>query len=500
MSLGQNEGRLPEAMPGGVAADLRAWMGEAGEPPPELRWAIADDVPRAGRSFSGRGLRVSRLHVGLAPGRRQLELLETEAAARRGLFNNVRIPTVTPAVITLGSGFGGQGKTMIAAALCIILAMLRAGERVIGLDINADMGNLFRRLGGNLKELPEELWPVTLRDFYQICAAGKINNYTNARDLVAWLQNCAVIRGDAPDARIDHQFGAAEYVDLLEYVQSLFSIIINDGGTKLVDDLHTGALRTTHQYIFVAESTDAGVQSVLDALRFYDLYAGANFTDLMSRAIVVLNKFNAANAKHVAAYEQLAMHLHDTGLGLVAVPHDAALEDRSDTLNLSLVRPGTLSALLSLAAMVLRGINKFAQEVGDPVKASRSPKSNAAVIPLAAVAGITLQPQPTGLLGTTQITAPPAAATTATSVGTGWPAAGGSQAGLTQPAPSGQAGQVATITALQAATAHGDQDQPYPAPTLQASSPATALDDTAQTADLEPQGVPADLDAAMPLV
>src|SRR5215467_12107020 len=75
----------------------------------------------------------------VAPGKRERARREETAERRRELVAAIREPSLKSGVITVGSGFGGTGKTDVAVSLAAIYAAARPADRVILADSNDDM-------------------------------------------------------------------------------------------------------------------------------------------------------------------------------------------------------------------------------------------------------------------------------------------------------------------------------------------------------------------------
>src|SRR5580692_2750563 len=164
-------------------------------------------------------------------GKRERARREAVAQWRRQTVAGIREPALKSGVITIGSGFGGTGKTDVAVTLAAIYAAARPADRVILADSNDDMPHGYIRLGGaTVEELPKHQRPLSIRGFHQACVAGRINVYADLRDAVAWLQGVAVIRGDTADESVGVDFGDQEYQTVLEFLQCMSNIVINDGG------------------------------------------------------------------------------------------------------------------------------------------------------------------------------------------------------------------------------------------------------------------------------
>ena len=124
----KREGRLGLVVP----ALCRWWCARAGRG--RRGWAETGVQARAGaHAVAG---------AESAPGARQ-----RRSGGGRG-WPRIREPSLKSGVITLGSGFGGTGKTDVAVTLAAIYAAARPADRVILADSNDDMPHGYIRLGG----------------------------------------------------------------------------------------------------------------------------------------------------------------------------------------------------------------------------------------------------------------------------------------------------------------------------------------------------------------
>ena len=161
-------------------SERAAW---ATSSPPSAGGAPAPDgargaVPR--RAFK-RGLVFTR-------GRREGARREATAEWRRQRMAAIRERSLKSGVITVGSGFGGTGKTDVAVTLAAIYAAARPADRVIFADTNDAMPHGYSRLGGApVEEMPRP-GPLSMRGFHDACLEGRIRVYADLRDAVAWLQ------------------------------------------------------------------------------------------------------------------------------------------------------------------------------------------------------------------------------------------------------------------------------------------------------------------------
>ena len=207
-------------------------------PPSFAAQAPAQDGVRG--ALSRRALRHGLV---IPPGRQERARRGAIAEWRHQKIAAIREPSLKSGVITVGSGFGGTGKTDVAVTLAAIYAAARAADRVILVDSNDDMPHGYIRLGGlPVEALPPHQRTMSIRGFYQACMEGSIKVYADLRDAVAWLQGVAVIRGDTAEECAGVDFGEQEYLAVLEFLQCMSNIVINDGGTGLFAKLQVGTL------------------------------------------------------------------------------------------------------------------------------------------------------------------------------------------------------------------------------------------------------------------
>jgi hypothetical protein len=272
-------------------------------------------------------------------------------------------------VITVGSGFGGTGKTDVAVTLAAIYAAARAADRVIFVDSNDDMPHGYIRLGGvPVEALPQDERTMSIRGFYQACMEGSIKVYADLRDAVAWLQGVAVIRGDTAEECVGADFGEQEYLAVLEFLQCMSNIVINDGGTGLFAKLQVGTLLHGDKYVFVTEASQLGFWSIGQVFSRYRNYEGekerplteqeiGHLNRLMDEATVVVDKFVESDPEQARWHARICEHFGGTRVSVIATPWDQALANRVP-LDLGAVAGATLDAKLVMAEQVLRGVDR----------------------------------------------------------------------------------------------------------------------------------------------
>jgi MinD-like ATPase involved in chromosome partitioning or flagellar assembly len=305
----------------------------------------------------------------VTPGKRERARRESLAERRCQTIAAIRKPSLKSGVITVGSGFGGTGKTDVAVTLAAIYAAARPADRVILADSNDDMPHGYIRLGGaQVETLPEHQRPLSIRGFYQACRRREIEVYADLRDAVAWLQGVAVIRGDIAEECAGVDFGEQEYLTVLEFLQCMSNIVINDGGTGLFARLQVGTLLHGDKYVFVTEASQLGFWSIDQVFSRYRNYEGEkdrplteqernHLSGLMDEATVVVDKFVDTDPEQVKWYARICESFAQTQGSVVATPMDHALANRVP-LDLDAVGASTLDAKLAMAEVVLHGADR----------------------------------------------------------------------------------------------------------------------------------------------
>jgi MinD-like ATPase involved in chromosome partitioning or flagellar assembly len=313
--------------------------------------------------------RVLRHGLVVPPGRRERARREATADWRRQTMAAIRGPSLKSGVITVGSGFGGTGKTDVAVTLAAIYAAARPADRVILADSNDDMPHGYIRLGGlPVEALPLHQRTMSIRGFYQACMEGRIKVYADLRDAVAWLQGVAVIRGDTAEECVGVDFGEQEYQAVLEFLQCMSNIVVNDGGTGLFAKLQVGTLLHGDKYVFVTEASQLGFWSIGQVFSRYRNYEGEkdrpltqleieHLNRLMDEATVVVDKFVESDPEQARWHARICEEFHGTQVSVIATPWDRALANRVP-LDLGAVAGATLDAKLAMAEQVLRGVDR----------------------------------------------------------------------------------------------------------------------------------------------
>jgi len=360
--MSQHEGEMGTWWTDFSGSDRATWSTPS-PPSPDIPVPAQDGVRGA---VSRRALKHGII---VTPGKHERAKREAAAVQRRQIVAAIREPSLKSGVITVGSGFGGTGKTDVAVTLAAIYAAARPADRVVLADSNDDMPHGYIRLGGTAVEtLPQSQRPLSIRGFYQACKQGHIRAYADLRDAVAWLQGVAVIRGDTADECVGVDFGEQEYLTVLELLQYMSNIVINDGGTGLFAKLQVGTLLHGDKYVFVTEASQLGFWSIKQVFSRYRNYEGEkgrplseqerrHLIGLMDEATVVVDKYVDRDPEQAKWYDAICERFEGTSVSVVATPWDHALANRVP-LDLGAVAGPTLDAKLVMAEVVLRGADR----------------------------------------------------------------------------------------------------------------------------------------------
>jgi len=349
------------------------WTGFPGSD--RAAWAASSSPAAGGRAPAPDGVRGAgsrravRHGLVLTPGRRERARHEAAAQWRRQRIAAIGEPSLKSGVITVGSGFGGTGKTDVAVTLAAIYAATRPADRVILADTNDDMPHGYSRLGGApVERLPRHRRPLSIRGFHQACVEDRIKVYADLRDAVAWLQGAAVIRGDTADECAGADFGEREYLTVLGFLQCMSNIVINDGGTGLFAKLQVATLLHGDKYVFVTEASQLGFWSIGQVFSRYRNYQGdkdrplteqemKHLNGLMDEATVVVNKFADGDPEQDRWLAQIRESFAGPHVSVVATPWDQSLANRVP-LDLGAVAGSTLDAKLAMAQVVLHSADR----------------------------------------------------------------------------------------------------------------------------------------------
>jgi MinD-like ATPase involved in chromosome partitioning or flagellar assembly len=258
------------------------------------------------------------------------------AAERAHLEKISKIKTLLPGrhVVTVTSMKGGIGKTTSAALLGLALAEHR-GDQVIALDANPDAGTLAERLLG----------VQPLRNVRDLLANADRMEFSSDLARVTSLAGRLQVLASEQDPVLSEGFTDVEYRRVVEVLRRFCNVIITDTGTGLVHSAMQGALAESHSLIVTGAPTADGASL---ASRTLDWLEKNGYEHLVKRAIVVLSCDRVSRDINMSA---LRAHFQGRCRAVVEIPRDPHLA-KGQQIDLSELRPRTLDAAMTLAALV----------------------------------------------------------------------------------------------------------------------------------------------------
>jgi MinD-like ATPase involved in chromosome partitioning or flagellar assembly len=169
---------------------------------------------------------------------------------------------------------GGAGKTTVTVALGSVLADVR-GDRILALDADPGCGNLAERTGrtsaGSIAEL---LADRDLSHYNKVRANTTVNE-----------ANLEVLTAEDYGGR-PRIFSREDWHHTAEAVSKFYNVVLADCGAGMLDPATRGVLETAAAVVIV---TSVSIDSARQAAAALDWLRNNGYTDLMSRACIVLN-------------------------------------------------------------------------------------------------------------------------------------------------------------------------------------------------------------------
>jgi len=169
---------------------------------------------------------------------------------------------------------GGAGKTTVTVALGSVLADVR-GDRILALDADPGCGNLAERTGrtsaGSIAEL---LADRDLSHYNKVRANTTVNE-----------ANLEVLTAEDYGGR-PRIFSKEDWHHTAEAVSKFYNVVLADCGAGMLDPATRGVLETAAAVVIV---TSVSIDSARQAAAALDWLRNNGYTDLMSRACIVLN-------------------------------------------------------------------------------------------------------------------------------------------------------------------------------------------------------------------
>jgi MinD-like ATPase involved in chromosome partitioning or flagellar assembly len=260
----------------------------------------------------------------------------TKSEQTNELIGRVCAPLADVHKVAFVSAKGGVGKTTIAVALGSAVARLR-GDRVIAVDVDADLGDLsarFNERGGPLTNIENLVLLEEAKRYADVRAHTLMN-----RDRLEML-------GAQNDPRSTYRLGADDYEAAMTILENHFNVIFLDCGTPIGGPLFGRICDSVTGLVVVASDDVRGVEGTLATLDWLDAHG---YGRLLHHSVVVLNSIRKSKAfVDVEAVEnQFRKRVPD----FFRIPYDPHLATGLAVEFTSLKR-GTRNALLDLAGGV----------------------------------------------------------------------------------------------------------------------------------------------------
>ncbi|MEE4595874.1 SAV_2336 N-terminal domain-related protein [Streptomyces sp. DSM 41524] len=296
---------------------------QAGSPSP-LITAPAPEAPRP------RSTRRSRLTSLFRRGERAAE------AERQRESELIRTPLPAAHRIAVISRPVGAGRTTTTIALGSILASRRE-DKVIAVDVTPG-GDAFER------HVPRES-AATIRDL--ALSSPHLDGYVTIRRFTSQAPSGLEVLAGSTSPQIDDE----AYRRAIDVLGRGYSIILSDSDTSALDDTVHGVLDLADQLIVV---TTPAVERIRSAGTTMARLAAQGHSDLVRRAITVLNQPHETPEPPRSRVEELMAYYQTLCRGVATVPYDPYLAS-GGAIDFSRLHPGTLDAYTRLAALVAEG-------------------------------------------------------------------------------------------------------------------------------------------------
>lgn len=232
---------------------------------------------------------------------------------------------------------GGVGKTAVTVGLGSTLAALR-GDHVIAVDANPDLGTLAERI-------PRQT-PATIRDLLNEAAAGRIHRYGDVRAFTSQAPSRLEVLASERDPSKAEAFSEAEYLQVIEVLETYYNLILTDCGTGLTHSVMSGVLATADALVLVSSPALDGAQSADATLAWLD---AQGYHHLVERTVFVISAAKPGSTS--INVPDLVAHFETKVRAVHVLPFDPHLAEGS-IIDLERLQKPTRHALEELAAMV----------------------------------------------------------------------------------------------------------------------------------------------------
>lgn len=254
------------------------------------------------------------------------------------LIRRIRAPLADVQKIAFVSAKGVVGKTTLTVALGNVIAQLR-GDRVIAVDVNADLGDLSARFS-------EPGGPQTNVEHF--ASSENIKRYADMRVHTVINSDRLEMLGAQNDPRSTYNFGPDDYRDVMKILEKYCNVILLDCGTSVNGPLFKTIADDVAGLVVVASEDVRGVEGALVTL---DWLRAHGFERLIEHTVVVLNAVQ--KSKPFVDYEASENQFRKRGPDVFRVPYDPHLATGLAVENSSLKRR-TRKNLLDLAGALAK--------------------------------------------------------------------------------------------------------------------------------------------------
>ncbi len=238
--------------------------------------------------------------VNLGPSAEERHVAELESQIRGPLRGHFKIGVM---------GKGGAGKTTMSACIGSLLAELRQDDRVIAVDADTAFGKLGTRVD-----------PKAQGSFWELAGDEHLETFVDIRNRVGHNEaGLFVLAGEATPAR-RRVLDPAIYREATGRLDRHFTISIVDCSSTVDTPVTQDVLRDLDALVVVSTPWVDGAAAAGQTL---DWLAARGLTDLLQRAIVVLNDSDGHADKRIKTI--LTQQFSSQGQLVVEVPFDGQL-------------------------------------------------------------------------------------------------------------------------------------------------------------------------------
>ncbi|MFY7069051.1 AAA family ATPase [Nocardiopsis changdeensis] len=270
---------------------------------------------------------------------RQAPQVESETEAwRRAMRAGATTRTLRPQRIAVLCIKGGVGKTTVTFLLGSMLASLR-GDRVIAVDANTDQGTL----AGKLRT-------QTSKTIQDLLRKEEVRGYYDVRELTSQAPTGLEVLASNEDPGVTAALTAADYGQVIKYLDPSYSVILSDCGTGILHDVirgEDGVLPHTGRLVIVSNTSVNGAKKAAETM---DWLEKNGYRDLVRNSIVVINMVREGSQNQLDL-AQMRAHFTSRAHAVVEIPLDPHLV-QDGIIDMDALDVRTQDAVLHLAYLV----------------------------------------------------------------------------------------------------------------------------------------------------